>query len=80
MQFAEFHTGFQHWLPFVLDGVGVGGVLVPLALLVSLCLVRCCFSHLVSGTQFGELLPQTWFPGRLTACCWFSPTLPVAHT
>ena len=80
MQFAEFHTGFEHWLPFVLDGVGVGGVLVPLALLVSLYLARCCFSHLVSGTQFGELLPQTWFPGRLTACCWFSPTLPVAHT
>ena len=56
MQFAESHTGFEHWLPFVLDGVGVGGVLVPLALLVSLCLARCCFSHLVSGTQFGELL------------------------
>ena len=56
MQFAEFHTGFEHWLPFVLDGVGVGGVLVPLALLVYLCHVCCCVSHLVSGTQFGELL------------------------
>ena len=47
----------------MLDGVGgVGGVLVPLALLVYLCHVRCCVSHLFLALSFVNFSHRLGFP------------------